>query len=320
MAHTRGLRISLAFALFLALTTARAAHAGSGPWVVGTGQTSLYVGSETQQFSQLATSTGSRATDDILDLGSGISTLGLKAVASYGLLSTMELEFMFPWYWVRANRTDDPVCTDLGLGACEPTSGVGIVSGRAKYLLIDEVYGAPLSLALAGELRLGALTADSRARLTNLGEGTSDVGGMLALGRSRGLGDDGVFSAYAELGARYRFPNTTLDGLDVPGSEFYTTVEALLGPNRRVSLGPSIGGFLRPSGIDIEELLSTYAKDLDRFSALSVKTLHAGVKAIIFSEQDIDLVVGVLRTVYAVNNPPDTLILTAGITTRRARD
>ena len=53
-------------------------------------------------------------------------------------------------------------------------------------LALDELYGPPLSLAVGGELRVGTFTAPERAQLTNLGEGTTDLGAFLSAGRSGG--------------------------------------------------------------------------------------------------------------------------------------
>jgi hypothetical protein len=296
--------------LLLALTTA--ATAGSGPWVIGTGQSSLYMGAETQRLTQLALSTGSYATEDVVDVGSGLSTIGAQAIVTYGLLPRLEIEGLLPVYRVRANRTDAELCDALGLDACKATSGVGVMRIRAKGMVLDELYGPPFSLAIGPELRLGELTAPERARLTNLGEGTTDVGAFVSIGRTGLLGGSGAWSAFAEGGWRYRFPNTELEpDLPVPGSEFFSDIEAFFGPNLTWAVGPSVTAYIRPDGVDFEEVDMA---DQDRFSALRVLAIQAGGKVLVRSGSRVTLSAGALRTVYAENNPSDVLSISVGLT------
>ncbi len=304
--------------MLASLLLTAAASAGGGPWVVGAGRSSIYLGSESQRLTELAVSTGSTAAADLIAVGSGISTLGAKAIVSYGLLPRLELEGSLPAYRVRANRTDDPLCDALGLDACKATEGLGVAVLRAKALILDELYGPPLSIAIGPELRLGGLTAPDRERLTNLGEGTTDLGGFLSLGRTGILGSAGAWSAYTELGYRYRFPNTErFDGdLAVPGSELFGSLDALAGPSLTWAIGPTVTAYSRPSGLDFEDLLADTALllDVDRFAALKVTAIQAGGKLIVRGSEQVTLSTAVLRTVFAVNNPSDVLTFSVGLT------
>jgi len=291
------------------------AMAGGGPWVVGDNQTSLFLGTESQRLQTLAVSTGSYS-DDVIDVG-GISTFGAKGIISYGLTPRIELEGAVPVYNVRALREDADVCGVLGSNACEDNQGVGVITLRGKALIVDEVYGPPLSVAIGPELRLGELTADTREQLTNIGEGTTDVGAFLALGRTGILGSAGAWSSSGEFGWRHRFPNTNFDGgLSVPGNEFYGSVEALFGGSLRWAVGPAITAYARPDGIDVEELLADpgYATDKDRLSALRAYAFQAGAKALVRSSGRITFSTSVYRTVYAVNNPSDVITIGVGLT------
>jgi hypothetical protein len=298
------------FALLISLLPS--ALAGAGPWVISSGDTSFYGGAEMQRFTKLALSSGSGA-DDVVDVDDGLETVGVKAVASYGLRDRFEIEAMVPWYRVDAN-TKGPVCAALSLGACRTTQGIGVVSARLKGLVLDELVGRPVSLAVGTEARFGQHTAPDRERITNLSEGTNDLGGFVSVGRSGGLAQ-GFWSAWAEAGGRYRFPNTELSVGAVPGAEVFGDVEVLAGAQRWWSLGPSATFLHRPTGYDVEDILGSaaLATDIDRWGALSITSLRIGGKLIVRSSERIDLVAGVLTTAWAVNNPSDVTTVSLGV-------
>lgn len=298
--------------MFLSLISS-VATAGSGPWVLSEGDLSVYAGTEFQRLSRLALSSGSRA-DDVVDVDDGLETFGAVGIASYGLRDRFELEVAVPWYQVSANNQRE-VCALLALGACETTSSLGNLTARAKWLLVDELAGAPVSVAVGSEARFGAFTADTRERITNVGEGTTDFGAFASVGRSGGLAE-GFWSAWAEGGWRYRFPNTDLVGAGlVPGSETTARAELLLGSQRWWSLGPSASILWRPRGLDVEDILSrpAVATSIDRWGALSVFSLRVGGKLIVRSSDRVDFVAGVLATAHAVNNPSDVVSVSLGI-------
>ena len=93
------------------------------------------------------------------------------------------------------------------LDACETTNGFAPIGVRAKMNVVDQSYGPPVSAAFGLELRHGDHTADSRARLTNLGEGTFDAGLFASVGRSGGLPGSGYYYTDLDVLGRYRAPN-----------------------------------------------------------------------------------------------------------------
>ncbi len=284
------------------------ASAGTGPWTLPEGDVSVYAGAEYQRISRLATSTGSWS-DDVIDVDEGLEKAGGQLIVGYGVRDHVDIELQVPYYVVTANRTDGPLCTSIGLRGCDTTQGIGIVTTRVKGLLVDELLGAPLSLAAGGELRLGQATSATRARVTNLGEGTADLGAFVSAGRSGGLGQ-GYWSGYTEVSGRYRFPNTDADGTAVPGAELSVDLEWLGGLRPAWAIGPAVNLLWRPSGVDIEQL---DAADPDRFAELRVLNVRAGGKLIIRSSARTSLAFAVFGTPYAVNNPADQLIVTAGL-------
>ncbi|MEM6928552.1 MAG: hypothetical protein AAF602_16570 [Myxococcota bacterium] len=306
--------------MLLALTSL-AAVAGSGPWVVGEGNTSVYVGGETQRLSRLAiTVDGERS---VVDVGEGISSFGLKGIVTVGLTPHVELEGVLPWWRVQANRPDATLCGDIGLGACRTTTTVGVLEFRAKVLLLDELFGAPLSLAIGPEVRAGDFTLNTRERLTNAGEGGLDTGGFVSIGRTGSLRRGGYWSGFLDLLGRYRFPNTrTFPGLEgtlaVPGPEVGANAEYVIG-NRRVVVGPVATVLWRITGRDWGDIDLT---DPDRFAALRVFNARVGATAVVRGAKSFSASLTVLRTVAARNNPSDVFSISAGLQTlvQRRRD
>lgn len=286
------------------------AWAGSGPWVVGEGQLDLYTGMDSQRIETLAVSTGTYAEDDVIDVDEGISKLSAKAILTYGLLANTEIDLSVPWMYVRANREDGPVCQSVGLSACETTRGIGIISGHLRYNPLNEVYGAPFSLTVGLEARAGDLTAPTRARITNLGEGTFDLGPTLSLGRSGGLGEGGYWYGLVDAGWRYRFPLVEDGDTKIPGSEWYGEVDWIAVPRGVVGFGPSFLWFWRPDGVDFEEV---DLADIDRFGSLRVVALQGGGKLTVHSSRNITLSMAGFYTIYAENNP-SVLTVAAGLT------
>ncbi len=276
------------------------AEAG-GPWVLSPGDLDLYVATEHRQAMSLV---GNGAPVDLA--GEGLSTFGMLAGVTAGLAPRVDGQVFVPWYSSRVLNTEDPDCELRGLDACRASAGVGTVTLRLRGLVLDELYGAPVSLTLGGELRQGQLTAETRSRLTSLGEGTADVGGFLAAGRSGGLAQ-GVWSASTELGWRYRFPVTT-DG--VPGNEVFGDVELLIGPSSWWKVGAVTIGLWRPDGNDLGE---TDFSDPERFVALRVRSVQAGGKVLLRNQRGWTAVFSGLRTVHAQNVPDDELIVSVGL-------
>lgn len=293
--------------LLILLQLLPAAVAGSGPWTVSGGYGSLYLGAEVQDFNTLALSSGLQAPDAI-EVDDGVETLGVKFIATYGLVERLELDLEVPFQEARAQTTGGPVCELLALDACKTTRGLAAVRGRVKGLVVDELGASPVSVAVYGEARLGSHTADERARITNLSEGTNDLGLGLSLGRGGSVGR-AVGYAYAEGLARYRLANTTTDdGRPVPGFELLAEAEALAG-TATVMVGPAVAFWTRPRGDDFEEVDLT---STDRLSLLNGTSLRVGGKLIVRSPYRVSLVLSGYGTVYAVNNP-DPLLLGVGL-------
>lgn len=299
--------------LLATLAWAPLAHAGGGPWVLGQGDQQIYLGAEAQQFTKLAVGEGSYA-DSVIDVDDGIVSFGAKAIGTLGLARRFEVELDLSYLYTYAN-TAGPVCELLGEGSCDTTQGVGPLSARVKWLVVDELAGKPISVSVGLDLRFGQTTAEHRDRVTSLGDGTFAVEPRVAIGRIGTL-PKGWWSLYGDVSGRFPLPTDpafVVGGQPAPGIEVVSNLENLWTPVPAVSLGPSVSFLYRPQGVDF---LSTDLGDKDRFTALRILVLDAGAKLLIRNDKGITGVISAFHTVYAINNPQDVLKVSVGIAFR----
>jgi hypothetical protein len=274
------------------------AVAGSGPWVVSPQQWSLYAGVESQRITELALADG-LGDPSVIEVDDGIETTSVTGIVSYGLRKRVELELTVPWKRVEANRPGGAACASLGPETCATTDGFAIFAGRGKVLVLDELKGSPVSLAAGGELRLGQHTSPTRDRVTNLGEGTNDVGAFVAVGRGGGLGE-GSWSAHLDALGRYRDSNRAADADPVPGAELAAEAEVFAGTRPWWSLGAYVSYWERPAGVDFGE---GDLADIDRFGALNANSVRVGGKVLLRAADRSTLVLSGGQTLAARNNP-----------------
>lgn len=295
--------------LLLLLSKAFAA----GPWTVGTGVASLYVGADGDHYRTLAHSVDGQVQRD--QLGDGSSGLGFRAIFSYGLTSRLQFDVNVPWRENHVSRQDSEICTRLGADGCEATRGIGTIEASMKGVVLDEVNGAPIGLSLAAIVRYGGLTTQHRDRLTAIGDGTTDFGPQVAIGRSTALGAKGSAAGSAQLAWIYRIPNAhtypLLEGdQSVPGSQLEGSAEFLASSNGVVSVGPVVYGHYALAGSDFVDIVLA---DKDRFVALRSADLVAGGKLIVTDKAYNSFSLSVTRTVVARNTVSDNTTVAIGI-------
>lgn len=299
----------LAFAAAM-LAGSGTAWAGGGPWVLGKGDQQVYVGLGAQTFQRLAVDSGSY-TDDVIQVDEGVSSFGAQLIASFGLTRRLEIEADIPYSYTFANNPGG-VCDLLAMGACKTTQGIGIITVRAKFLAVDEIQGAPLSLSIGLDARFGQLTAEHRQRITSLGEGTFDIEPRVAIGRIGSL-PKGYWSLYVDGSFRWRFPlNSDFAGTGIatPGYEITANLENLFTPIETFSIGPTVSLLSRPNGVDFS---ATDLTDVDRLISLRILALDAGAKILVRNGRNITVAMAVSRTVYAINNPEDVWKFSLGV-------
>ncbi len=287
---------------------ATVAMAGSGPWIQTTGDASIYVGTEAQRFGTFVLEGGNfkqrQGQEPTVDVDDGISDFYVKPIVTYGLTPRSEIEVALPFGIAQPNDPAGEVCGAFGLDGCDPTAGFTPLTTRAKLNWLDQTFGAPLSSSIGLELRFGQYTAEHRDRLTNLGEGSFDVGLTTAAGRAGSLPGGGYFYTYAEGVARYRTALGKIDSHAAPGAEFQGHGDLALVPDGKFGFGPSLAAFSRPGGLDWAE---TDLSDIDRFTVLRVLSLQAGAKVSLGVPGRTTATLSVLHTYYAENNPLTTI-------------
>ena len=277
--------ISVVWALAL---TGASALAGGGPWTLPAGARNLYVGTTQSRFSEIAGDMGPT------DVGA-VQATTLQAIGTVGLLEGMEVELAVPW--TRANHLEpsaDP-CDSVWRPSdfCTSSASLAPLQATLKGRLMDEGALQPVTLSAALSLRAGNTTAQYRDRLTATGDGQTDLGALLSVGRTGQVGSDGFYRLALTGGYYYRTALASPEGTKVPADQVELTVGGVVAPIRQVGLGPLVTGFHRLGGIDLSELKPD---DPNGFPSLAASQVKAGGELWISGANDITLAISALRS------------------------
>lgn len=294
--------------LLLTLLTGTA-RAGDGPWTLNAGEDSLFLGVSTFRYAEFQDS----KTGSTTSLGDGVTATGLVAVYTTGLAEGLELELVLPYERVRVNNRLAGFCQqeDRPDDFCTTSSGIGDMSAVLKGRVLNELYASPVTLSLAAGARSGELYSDHRDRLTTLGDGNTDLGAAVSLGRTDLLGSRGWYRVGAWGWYWYRLPHEGDSwSTKVPADEVSYTFEATVSPHPRFGVGPALQGFHRLGGVAFSEM--DMASE-NHWSSLKAAQIQAGGKLGIYTDGGPTFALAVLKTVWASDNPTDTLVVTAGL-------
>jgi hypothetical protein len=233
-------------------------------------------------------------------------SIGWNNSVAAGVSERMDLQLNIPikYAWVGDKAPD----TETFL----PTMGIGKVGIGSKVLLAQEGGTLPITLSLFSGIRIGSYHAETRGRVTNLGEGTIDVGAGLLAGK---IGLIGSAFYWSELSARYwhRFPYS-FDKNDYPGDELEFVFEFGRAISSFWGLSLESLGFHRLSGVDYPALEALPELDPDdQWIALKSSQIKVGVKTHLYLSDKTTVFIQGLYSVYAKNNPTDELFLGVGI-------
>lgn len=295
-------------ALGLLIAVAPAAQAGSGPWTLSQDDRSVYLGTSYTRWSRLVGGKGTFVGDPS-EVGTAVTRTDMGGQLTYGLLPGSEFEIGIAYAWSGVSRFDATPCNTLPDGPCATVTGLAPPSARLKILLLDEFAGRPLSVAFGPTFRFGDFTRPDRHRITAIGDGQTDLGAFLSVGRTGGIGTTS-FAGFVEGGYRHRLAVGTIEGNKAPGDEWTAALDALVQPRNELAVGLSVDLLVRPAGVDLADM---DADDPDRFTSLSVTSLKAGPKLIVKSIDNTSFVVSSLFSVYARNNPLDAWTLGVGV-------
>ena len=281
------------------------AHAGDGPWTLNPGEDSLFIGVNTFRYGEFDNGEGATS-----ELGDGVTATGAVAVFTTGVADGIEAEFVVPYERVRVNDRQAASCTNRPADFCRHTAGIGDVSATVKFRLLNEAWRSPVTVSTALGARSGELYSEHRGRLTTLGDGQTDVGAGLSLGRSDVLGSRGWYRVGAWGWYWYRFPHAGDTWADkVPADEVQYSAEATVSLHPRFGFGPAIHGFHRLGGVDLGD--ADLGTD-NAWSQLQAAQVQVGGKVGLYADRR-SYALAVTRTVWARNNPTDTLVITAGV-------
>ncbi|MBX2798656.1 MAG: hypothetical protein KTR31_13325 [Myxococcales bacterium] len=290
--------------LLLALT-ASPSLAGDGPWTLGVGQTNLYLGLDYFRYQSFR-----RPGAQMVQMGSGITATGATAVITRGLTRGTEVELRLPFERVRANDPESAFCTTEAPRTdwCQATAGLGDLMGIVKIRLMDEADFRPLSVAAGAMIRTGEFYSENRARLTTLGDGQTDIGAMVSIGRTQQWSSAGWIRASTSAAYWYRLPHANAP--KVPADEIAGDLNVLLSPNGSFAIGPTASYFFKLGGEDLDPAL---LQSINGFASLRGSQLKAGGKLGLYGKNGLTLSVAAQYSVYAMNNPADTLAISVGM-------
>lgn len=294
--------IGLVFALLL---SAPSAQAGSGPWTLPGGARNLYLGWSQSSFSEL------QMGDDVAPLGQVRGTT-FTAIGTLGLLEGIEAEVQLPWQQVQQMDRSAALCESSSRPRdfCAPSSGIGPFQATLKGRLLDEGALRPMTASVAAAVRSGTPTADLRDRITAVGDGQTDIGALVSVGRTASLREDGWYSASATLAYWYRSPLPSDADEKVPADQLEYGIKGLVAPIRKLGIGPVISGFHRLGGVEFSDLSPS---DPNGFPSLDAAQLKAGGELLVTGDGGVSLSISALRTIRARNNPSDTTVLSLGV-------
>lgn len=292
-------------ALGLALLP-RVSHAGNGPWTLSSGDHALYVGGDWSRWTSYAADGEAGR-----ELEGGVSRSSFLGVWSVGIREGVELELRVPYHTVRVDSFDAPIC-GASDEMCTTSQGVGRIGGTVKFRLVDEVFRPPLTVALLVGAESGEHTARYRGRLTNLGEGQSDLLAGLSAGRTASVGAGGGWYR-AHLTVLYAL-RAGLEGTGfsaLPGDELRGEAAAMVSPAGRLGLGLTVGGYQRLGG---KELDAISPGEPNAWAQLATAQVRAGAKFMVQGQGRLpSLTLGLARAVFAQNNPSDELFMSFGL-------
>lgn len=276
------------------LLLSQTAFAG-GPWIPPTQLVSTYVGASHQSFGTLSDGQGNK-----IELPTPVNEAGLVMIGSMGLHERIGLDLVIPIKHVYAKEFDS-------------TTSLGHVQLTGKFRLLDEGSGSPLTISALTTVQSGFAHAANRGRLTNAGDGTTDLMAGLSLGRS-GQCQQGPWWVHATSQYLFHLPYENGEAGKIPSDDILVDFEAALAVHPSIGLAVATNGFFRTGGQDFPAVNLSNVEN--QWAALDADQVLAGGKAFIFLPKNRSIVLGALRTIYAKNNPTDTLIVLAGFSSQ----
>ena len=266
------------------------ANAGDDPWIAPAKTTNFFVAVSGEQFQDFVADKGESKPGEY-----PIRTVGGKLYIRHSLGEnsdlTLDLPFVTSW-----SSSPNPT------GIYTQTTGIGLIQAELRHRWLE-------AISTRAVVRTGALHQSSRGRLTNLSEGTTDLG--------LGLGTGGVIPGNRQfytidLGGSYWFRFPIQAGDEIPADEVSWTANILVSPNSNMGIGAAVSGHHRLGGQSLGAVVVN--NPADQWAALEAQQIKVGGRMMLYSTDDHPaLCLTVLRAVWSRNNPIDTTLVEFGV-------
>jgi hypothetical protein len=285
---------------FVLLLSTASVLASEGPWTTPTSVHNLYLGLFREQFRCFeAMGKESSECGSGLPVPSAVQQAGIKIFYRYGIDRNWDFAVAAPF---GKSQMAEP----SGQPVQAPTTGVGLVESRIRRRLGST---GPMDWSASAGVRSGALHRETRGRITNLGEGTTDFAGTVSTG-STGLLGPRFYTASWDATYYYRLPLQVDDELGgIPGDELRLSSVFDYAFSSRMGLGVSVDGFHRLTGAELDfGKIAEYGDD--RWAALAASQVKVGGRIMMYPQGAMPyLQLGAQRVVWAKNNPTDSLFI-----------
>jgi hypothetical protein len=188
----------------------------------------------------------------------------------------------------------------------ETTTGVGLLEGRIRYRL---GHLRDVDIAAGAGVRTGVFHHSTRGRVTNLGEGSTDLVATLYAGTT-GLLKRRFHTSSMDMAYYVRLPLDTGTPVGrIPGDEIRFSAVSTVSVTSKVGLGVSADGNWRLWGEPLDfAQMAVYGDNY--WAALAASQLKAGARIVVYPGGSRPyLQFSGMRTVWAKNSPLDTTFL-----------
>ena len=284
--------------LLLLLMTS--ASASEGPWTTSKGVHNVYLGMFGERFHCFES--GGKNSDDCrvgLPAPSPVAQVGTKFFYRSGLGEKTDIALGVPL--VRAFPLEPSDSDKL-----ETTTGVGLLEGRVRYRL---GHFRDVDIAAGAGVRTGVFHHSTRGRITNLGEGSTDLVAILYAG-STGLLKRRFHTSSMDMAYYLRLPLETGTPVGrIPGDEIRFSAVSTVSVTSKIGLGLSADGNWRLWGEPLDFTKLDVYKD-NYWASLAAAQLKAGARIVVYPGGHRPyLQFSAMRTVWARNSPLDTTFL-----------
>jgi len=273
------------------------AEASEGPWTTARGIHNIYLGVMGERFRCFeAQGQSSTACASGLPVAAPVAKLGAKAFYRTGLTGKTDVAVGIP-----VARSFSLESTSSPMYAT--TTGLGLIEGRVRYRL-GKIYN--IDFAAGAGVRSGAAHHASRGRMTNLGEGSTDLQATLYAGRMAPVGPRFHVTS-VDLSYFYRLPLDADTAVGrIPGDEIRVSGVSTVAVTSHLGLGLSADGFWRLWGEPLSmSRVSVYGED--RWASLKASQIKLGGRVVIYpGDHRPYLQFSGMRAIWAKNNPLDT--------------